>query len=57
MTTETETFAVAVTHNGQDYYSTGKTGTNIRSGKRVAEMEAGDCSRVWVALDGQVFPE
>lgn len=57
MTNQTNEFPCTISHNGMDYSSTGKTGTNIKTGKHVAEMEAEDASRVWIALDGSVFAE
>jgi hypothetical protein len=54
---EAHEFPVSITHNGLDYYATGKTATNVRNCKRVAEMEAADASRIWVALDGTAYPE
>lgn len=55
MTNETTEFPWSISHNGKIFHQTGKFGTNIATGKYVAEMEADDYWRVWVALDGQVF--
>lgn len=57
MTDQSNEFPCSIIVDGIAFYSTGKLKTNIRTGKRVAEMEADDASRVWVAADGSVFPE
>lgn len=55
MTNQTAEFPCSISRNGKIFYQTGKFGTNIATGKQVAEMESDDYGRVWVALDGQVF--
>jgi hypothetical protein len=51
-------------HQGRTYHRTGKTGTNIATGKRVVEMSChyteNDIDyedRIWVADDGEIFPD
>jgi hypothetical protein len=42
----------AVQHAGEDYHASGKTGTNVRTGKPVCEFAAqGDALRLWLADD------
>lgn len=63
MTTMVEEPFEAV-HQGRTYHRTGKTGTDIATGKRVIEMSChyseNDIDyedRIWVADDGEIFPD
>jgi hypothetical protein len=51
-----------ITYNGEKYYSTGKAGTNSKTGARVWELEsyAGGRRtgrRIWMDAKGNVYPE
>lgn len=50
-------FSSQIDHNGRTYYSTGKTGSRIKDGIRVGEMESGDYSRIWIDAANNVYPE
>lgn len=41
-----------VSHDGQIYGFTGKSGTNRKSGKPVREMATQNDARLWITLDG-----
>lgn len=57
MSKKVATYPYMITHDGRIYLRTGKTGTNIASGKPVVEMEAIDRSRIWVDARDNVYPE
>ncbi len=55
---------IEATYQGLTYYRTGKTGTNIATGKPVTEMSCHYTedgvnyeARIWVADDGEIFPD
>lgn len=41
-----------VSHDGQTYGFTGKSGTNRKTGKPVREMATQNDARLWITLDG-----
>ena len=52
------------THEGKTYHRTGKKGTNIQIGKRVAEMNCHYIengfeyeARIWIDADGKIYPD
>ena len=53
----TNEFSISIKHNGQTYFATGKTGTNIKTGIRVAEMESDDCHRIWIDANNRVYAD
>lgn len=50
-------FSISIKHNGQTYSATGKTGTNIKTGIRVGEMESDDCHRIWIDANNRVYAD
>lgn len=46
-----------ITHNGNEYFPTGKTGTNNATGKAVVELATEEDARLWATLDANMIFE